>query len=126
MRLPSLLPTAYPSRHAAVIKLMTSKKVITIVVLLAVLMTFASTFVTGSTHASYLDAGCAGSCRVVAAGFPFPFIADYPGISPVGSVSLSEAIIGVDHFLISPFVASYMCWVVFVAVIIRLLSLVKR
>lgn len=105
---------------------MASKKVITISALSAVLMTFASISIKGSTHATYLDVGCAGSCRVAAAGFPFPFIADYPGISPTGSVSLFEAFIGVDHFLISPFVASYICWVALVTVILKLLSLVKK
>ena len=35
---------------------------------------------------------------VVAAGFPIPYIADYHGISPVGRVSLVDALMGVDKF----------------------------
>jgi hypothetical protein len=35
---------------------------------------------------------------VVAAGFPIPYIADYYGISPVGRVSLVEALMGIDKF----------------------------
>jgi hypothetical protein len=105
---------------------MAYKKTVAITLLLAVLITLASIFVKSSTHASYLDADCAGSCQVAAAGFPFPFIADYPGISPVGSVSLFDAILGYDDFLIGSFVASYMYWTAIIAIVVRLLSTVRK
>jgi hypothetical protein len=90
-----------------------------LVVVLAALSTFASAFVKGSAQVIYTDiAGCENSCRVAATGFPFAFIADYPGLSPTKSASLIGAFLGLDRFLVGPLIASFICWVVFVTVII--------
>jgi hypothetical protein len=53
---------------------------------------------------------CIPKCQVVAAGFPFPYIADYPGLSPTRSADLSGVMIGVDKFRFDAFcidVAAY-------------------
>jgi hypothetical protein len=36
--------------------------------------------------------------QVVTGGWPWPFLVDHPSISPVGSVSLVNAILRMDHF----------------------------
>jgi hypothetical protein len=35
---------------------------------------------------------------VLVAGFPFPYVSDYHGISVVGRVSFVDALLGIDHF----------------------------
>jgi hypothetical protein len=68
----------------------------------AVIVTMASSVVPGtrvevqSWDCPPAPASCAQT--VVAAGFPIPYIADYHGISPVGSVSLVQALMGIDKF----------------------------
>jgi hypothetical protein len=49
-------------------------------------------------------ASCARPVRV--AGFPLPYISDYHGISPVGSTSLTGALLGEDHFHPGAFAAN--------------------
>lgn len=66
----------------------------------AVVVTMASSVVPGtrvevqSWDCPPTPASCAQT--IVAAGFPIPYIADYHGISPVGSVGLVEALMGID------------------------------
>ena len=43
--------------------------------------------------------GCERACEVAAAGLPVPFIADYPGLSPVNSADLVGALLGLDRVL---------------------------
>lgn len=40
--------------------------------------------------------GCVNGCAVAAAGFPVPYIADYPGLSPANSADFVGAVVGVD------------------------------
>lgn len=68
----------------------------------ALIVTLASSIVPG-TRVEVQDWDCPpapASCArtVVAAGFPIPYIADYHGISPVGRVSLVDALMGMDKF----------------------------
>jgi hypothetical protein len=94
-------------------------KKIAFVIVLAALLTLASVLVKGSAQVSYTDiAGCENSCRVAAAGFPFAFIADYPGISPTKSVSLIDALLGLDCVLVGQLAASFICWAVLVTVVL--------
>jgi hypothetical protein len=94
-------------------------KAIAIVIVSATLLSLASTSVRRSVQIGYPDiADCELSCRVAAIGFPFPFVADYPGISPVGSVSLTDAMLGIDRLLIGPLTASFLFWTALVAVIV--------
>jgi hypothetical protein len=75
----------------------------------ALLLTLASSAVEG-TRLEVQDWDCPpapASCArpVVVLGFPFPYVSDYHGISPVGSASLSGALLGEDHFHRGAFVA---------------------
>ena len=68
----------------------------------ALLLTLASSAVQG-TRLEVQDWDCPPepqSCArpVVVLGFPFPYVSDFHGISPVGSASLSGALLGEDHF----------------------------
>ena len=77
---------------------MTIKR-ICLVGVFAVVAALASSVVDGSVLATYPDImGCEHSCRVAAGGWPAAYLVDYPGISPTGSVSLTDAMLGVDVF----------------------------
>jgi hypothetical protein len=75
--------------------------------------TLASTAWNGTTDATYAEImGCENSCKVAAAGWPVPFIADYPGLSPAGSASLFGAAMGEDIVQPLPLAASLLFWLV--------------
>lgn len=70
-----------------------------------------SSLVPGAVSATYSEImGCELSCRVAAAGWPFPYLVDYPGISVVGSADLSGALVGEDHFQLLPFCLTLAFW----------------
>lgn len=74
-------------------------------------LALASSAVPGTAWATYSEImGCEQGCRVAAAGWPFPYLVDYPGISVVGSADLSGALVGEDHFLLLPFGLTLGCW----------------
>ena len=76
------------------------------IALLALLLVAASSSVPGERLEHYADIyECISQCRVAAAGFPFPYILDYPGLSPTHSADLWGAIIGIDKFRSGPFCA---------------------
>ena len=88
-----------------------------LVAALATLLTLASSAVTGEVTVNYPDVdGCTAGCRVAAAGWPFPYLADYPGLSPGGKVSLSDAFFGQDHVLATSLAATWGAWAAFLAV----------
>jgi hypothetical protein len=87
----------------------------------ALLMTLASSVVPG-TRLEVQDWDCPpapASCArpVVVRGFPVSYVSDYHGISPVGSASLSGAIVGEDHFRLGGFLANLALYGVVLAVI---------
>ena len=91
----------------------------------AVILTMASSIVPG-TRVEVQDWDCPpppASCArtVVAAGFPIPYIADYHGISPVGSVSLIEAVMGIDNIRPRPFWTNVVFYGAIVAIASRVL-----
>ena len=66
----------------------------------------------GRARAVYSEImGCETGCDVAAAGWPAPFLVDYPGISVVGSADLSGALLGEDKFYLIPFVLTLLFWV---------------
>ena len=65
----------------------------------------------GESSATYSEImGCEQRCQVAAAGWPFPYLVDYPGISVVGSADLSGALVGEDKFRLLPFVLTLAFW----------------
>ena len=88
------------------------KRSILFVLIVATALTLASSALPGRATVNYQDIdGCTAGCTVAAAGWPFPYLADYPGLSPAGSASLSEAVLGSDHVLWTSFVATWLAWV---------------
>ena len=45
------------------------------------------------------------SSLVVVGGWPLPYLLDKPYLSPVGSVSVTDALLGIDHFRAGRFLA---------------------
>jgi MYXO-CTERM domain-containing protein len=89
-----------------------------LVILAATLLALASSTVRGHTTVNYPDVeGCTAGCTVAAAGWPFPYLADYPGLSPAGSASLKQAALGSDHMLWTSFVATWLAWAALVALL---------
>lgn len=75
---------------------------VAVVAIAGVVLALASSAVPG-TRTEVQEWDCPpppASCArpVVASGFPIPYIADHHGISPVGRVSLVDAMMGVDKF----------------------------
>jgi hypothetical protein len=65
----------------------------------------------GRARATYSEImGCERSCEVAAAGWPMPYLIDYPGISVVGSANLSGALLGEDHFRWGAFALTWLFW----------------
>ena len=73
--------------------------------------TILSTISDGRSIARYADImGCESGCDVAAAGWPGPFVIDYPGLSPTGSAGLLGLLIGSDKFNSAAFVLSWSFW----------------
>jgi hypothetical protein len=98
------------------------KRLLVIVLVLATLATLASSAKRGHATVNYPDVeACSAGCTVAAAGWPFPYLADYPGQSPAGRTSLAEAITGNDHVLWTSFVLTWLAWTVAVGAMAFLL-----
>jgi hypothetical protein len=69
---------------------------------------------------------CQQGCEFVAAGWPFPYVVDHPGISPVGSVSLSGALLGEDIVRPGAAVATFVFWLVVVSAATALFNRMLR
>jgi hypothetical protein len=77
----------------------------------ALVATLASSLVPGRVRIAYPGSmDCQQGCEFVAAGWPFSYLVDNPGISPVGSVSLVEGLLGVDIVRPGPLVATFLFW----------------
>lgn len=78
---------------------------------LAVVATLASSAINGTVIATYPDImGCKFGCLTAAGGWPAPYLIDYPGISPVGSVSLTDALLGMDNIWSAELATSFVFW----------------
>ena len=82
-----------------------------LVAVLAAAATLASSAIPGRVRAAYPGSmDCQQGCEFVAAGWPFPYLVDHPGISPTGSVSLVNGMLGVDLIWPGPLFASFAFW----------------
>jgi hypothetical protein len=98
------------------------KRSVILVFVLSTFLALASSAVHRHTTVNYPDIeGCSAGCTVAAAGWPFPYLADYPGLSPAGRTSLVEAITGSDHVLWTSFVLTWLAWTVAIGALAYLL-----
>lgn len=80
-----------------------------LVVTLAIGATLASTLLPATVRVVYPES-CEQGCDFVAAGWPFPYLVDHPGISPTGSVSLINGLLGVDMMRPGALAATFVFW----------------
>lgn len=81
----------------------------------------------GRSRAIYSDImGCEQGCDVAAAGWPLPYLIDYPGISVAGSADLLGALVGEDRFRPLPFAGAALIWTAIVALGFALWQQVTR
>jgi hypothetical protein len=87
------------------------KRSLLLVLVAATALTLGSSAIGRHATVNYPDIeGCSAGCTVAAAGWPFPYLVDYPGLSPAGTASLAQAITGSDHVLWTSFVATWLAW----------------
>jgi hypothetical protein len=88
-------------------------------VVFGVLATLATSAVRQEATARYADIdACVGGCSVAAGGWPLPWLIDYPGLSPGGSVSLAGAVLGVDRWRPEAFAIDAVLWTVLAAIVL--------
>lgn len=76
---------------------MISKWVAPLVLIAAAVTSLATSVVPGHVRVAYPGSeDCQQGCDFVAGGWPFRYLVDHPGISPTGSVSLTEGLLGAD------------------------------
>ena len=68
-----------------------------LLVVAAVAFVAATVPVRGVATARYGGEACTPDCEVVAGGWPRPWVADHPGLSPSGSVSADGVVAGLDR-----------------------------
>lgn len=108
-------------------KFLIEKKTLSIALLLSLITTIASSAINSEVTATYADImGCESGCSVVAAGWPFPYLVDYPAISPVGSVSLLNGFLGIDRIWIIQLFESFFVWFIFIGIAIWILKFSLR
>ena len=95
---------------------------------LASALTLLSTLQPAEGQATYSEImGCEQSCRVAAAGWPFPYLVDYPGLSVAGSADLVGALLGEDRWRLVPLALTFLFWAaVAFALMLSFRSLPKR
>jgi hypothetical protein len=92
---------------------MTKRRFI-LIVFMSIILTYTSLLVPRHTmvvHLGSLD--CETPCRVVAAGFPLPFLVDGV-ISPIGSVSMDPLVLltGIDDINVLALLISWIFWLI--------------
>ncbi|HEY0626389.1 MAG TPA: hypothetical protein VGD10_06615 [Allosphingosinicella sp.] len=81
-----------------------------------ILLALLSSAAPGRAQATYSEImGCETRCEVAAAGWPAPYLVDYPGISVVGSANLSGGLLGEDKFRLLPFLLTALFWIALAA-----------
>ena len=95
--------------------------------ILAAGATVASSLIPGRVRAVYPGSmDCQNGCDFIAAGWPFPYLVDHPGISPIGSVSLSGGVIGEDLVWFGSLAATFLFWFGTCAAIVWIAARIKH
>lgn len=90
---------------------MTRPRVLLSTAVAALALTLASSAWRSDASVTYSDImGCEAACTVAAAGWPFAYVVDYPGLSPAGSASVLGALLGIDQWRPGALFASFACW----------------
>jgi hypothetical protein len=85
-------------------------------ILFAAIATLASSLIRQDVRTTYPEIfSCERSCQVAAAGWPFPYLVDYPGLSPSGSADLGGAVLGADKLWIGSLGATFISWFALIA-----------
>jgi hypothetical protein len=86
-------------------------RAIVLLIVLATVATLCSTVVAGKVSAVQLgNPGCENDCDYLAAGWPYPYIVDGPGVSPIGSVDVLGVVMGVDSVFPSALAKTFAFW----------------
>lgn len=97
------------------------------VLVLGIAATLASSTVEQEAVARYPDIqGCATGCSVAAAGWPLPYVIDYPGLSPARRASLSGAATGADRLRVEAFAIDLLGWTAVAFFLFMLLRRLRR
>ncbi len=89
---------------------MTARRAL-VVLVAGVVTALASSVVPGQVRVSYPGSeDCQQGCDFVAAGWPFRYLVDHPGISPFGSVSLIDGLMGADIIRPGAFAETILFW----------------
>jgi hypothetical protein len=98
-----------------------------LVTVLAAVSALASTVIPGTVQVAYPGTeDCAKGCNFVAAGWPFPYLVDHPVISPIGSVSLVQGLLGVDLIQPVPMTETFAFWLGLYALLAAVLGTLPR
>ena len=82
-----------------------------VVLIVAIATSLASSVVPGHVRVAYPGSeDCQQGCDFVAGGWPFLYLVDHPGISPFGSVSLIEGLLGVDIIRLVALGETFLFW----------------
>jgi len=89
-----------------------ARKLMALVVLTAAVGTsLATSAVPGHVRVAYLGSeDCQQGCDFVAGGWPFQYLVDHPGISPFGSVSLIDGLLGADIIMPGALAETFAFW----------------
>lgn len=102
-------PRAKAERRGLIVK-----KKLVLLFALAIAATLFSSFVKGSAFAIYPDSeDCQRGCDFAAGGWPLQYIVDEPGLSPAGSVSLTNALLGLDNIRVGYLLGCFVFWIFF-------------
>jgi hypothetical protein len=88
-------------------------------VALGMVATFLSSAVSGTAPGFCPNVHEVKPCVLAAAGWPFPYAVDKPGISVEGKVSLSSAVAGEDAFIVSAWLENVAFWTLIFAILLH-------
>jgi len=91
---------------------MTRKWTMLAVMIAALGTAIASSGIPGHVRVAYPGSmDCQQGCEYVAGGWPFRYLVDNPGISPVGSISLVDGVLGVDIIRMDALAETVVFWI---------------
>lgn len=94
---------------------------------LGIAATLATSAVDQQAVARYADIDhCVAGCTVAGAGWPLPYLLDYPGLSPVGTASLAGAFTGADRWRAESLAVDLVAWSLLAFVALALLRRARR